>query len=181
MATILIVDDHVLNREILIMALDYAEHRVLEASDGEQALKLVGSERPDLVITDILMPKMDGYEFVSRLRADPAIAATPVIFYTATYRETEAKVMALACGVRWTLAKPSDPDVIARTVQEALGEPMVSLSDSENDPADFETGRFFGLENQLTASSRDLKTNLDNLDAKIAEGGARTPAGTEKQ
>src|SRR4051812_38436070 len=53
MATILIVDDHVLNREMLMMALDYGEHRLLEAADGLQALKLVSAERPDLVITDI--------------------------------------------------------------------------------------------------------------------------------
>ncbi|MFL6658097.1 MAG: EAL domain-containing protein [Massilia sp.] len=120
-ATILIVDDHVLNREFLITLLGYGGHRLLEAPSGVEALKLVQSEKPDLVISDILMPNMDGYEFVTRLHADPSTAQLPVIFYTATYREREAIQLAESCGVRWVLPKPSDPDVILRTVHEALG------------------------------------------------------------
>jgi diguanylate cyclase (GGDEF)-like protein/PAS domain S-box-containing protein len=120
-ATILIVDDHVLNREFLMTLLGYGGHRLLEAADGVEGLRVVRSERPDLVISDILMPNMDGYDFVTRLHADPATAELPIIFYTATYREREANQMARACGVRWVLPKPSDPDVILRTVHEALG------------------------------------------------------------
>jgi len=120
-ATILIVDDHVLNREFLMTLLGYGGHRLLEAANGAEGLKAVRAEVPDLVISDILMPNMDGYEFVSQLRGDPATAGVPVIFYTATYREREAIKMAEACGVRWVLPKPSDPDVILRTVHEALG------------------------------------------------------------
>lgn len=120
-ATILIVDDHVLNREFLMTLLGYGGHRLIEAGNGIEALKVVQRERPDLVISDILMPNMDGYEFVTRLHSDPATARVPVIFYTATYREREAIQMAETCGVRWVLPKPSDPDVILRTVHEALG------------------------------------------------------------
>ncbi|QYF93793.1 EAL domain-containing protein [Massilia sp. PAMC28688] len=120
-ATILIVDDHVLNREFLITLLGYGGHRLVEASNGVEGLAMVRKERPDLVISDILMPNMDGYEFVTRMQGDPATADIPVIFYTATYREREAHNMAEACGVRWVLGKPSDPDEILRTVHEALG------------------------------------------------------------
>jgi diguanylate cyclase (GGDEF)-like protein/PAS domain S-box-containing protein len=123
MATILIVDDHVLNREFLTTLLGYGGHRLMEAPDGIEALKAMRQERPALVIADILMPNMDGFEFVNCLKADPAIADVPVIFYTATYREREARVMAAACGVRWVLPKPSDPEVILKTVHEALGMP----------------------------------------------------------
>jgi CheY-like chemotaxis protein len=100
MASILVVDDHLLNRHFLMSLLGYGGHRLLEAEDGAVALDIVRSERPDLVISDILMPEMDGYEFVTRLRADPSIASTPVIFFTATYREREVKVLADACG-KW--------------------------------------------------------------------------------
>ncbi|HEY1149281.1 MAG TPA: EAL domain-containing protein [Pseudoduganella sp.] len=120
-ATILIVDDHVLNREFLMTLLGYSGHRLLEASSGIDGLKVMESERPDLVISDILMPNMDGYEFVSRMKANPKTADVPIIFYTATYREREAMAVAEACGVRWVLPKPSDPDVILKTVHEALG------------------------------------------------------------
>src|SRR5471032_867249 len=120
-ATILIVDDHVLNREFLMTLLGYGGHRLLEAANGAEGLTMVRAEKPDLVISDILMPNMDGYEFVTRLHSDPQTADVPVIFYTATYREREAMAVAESCGVRWVLPKPSDPDVILRTVQEALG------------------------------------------------------------
>jgi diguanylate cyclase (GGDEF)-like protein/PAS domain S-box-containing protein len=120
-ATILIVDDHVLNREFLLTLLGYGGHRLVEAANGVEGLRMVKAERPDLVISDILMPNMDGYEFVTRLHSAPETADLPVIFYTATYREREANKMAKECGVRWVLPKPSDPDVILRTVHEALG------------------------------------------------------------
>src|SRR6059036_3797088 len=81
--TILIVDDHPTNREFLITLLGHQRHRLLEASDGAEALALVRAERPELVITDILMPTMDGYEFVRQLREDVAIADTEIIFYSA--------------------------------------------------------------------------------------------------
>ena len=91
MATILIVDDRPANREFLMTLLGYGGHRLLQAADGAEALATARAERPDLVIADILMPTMDGYEFVRQLRADPAIARTPVVFCTAHYHEGEAQ------------------------------------------------------------------------------------------
>ena len=73
MATILIVDDRESNRELLSTLLGYRNHRTVEARDGMEGLERARVERPDLVITDILMPTMDGYEFTRRLRADPAL------------------------------------------------------------------------------------------------------------
>src|SRR5438045_1146124 len=100
----------------------YTAHRLLEAATGAAALERVRAERPDLVITDILMPTMDGYEFVRHLRADPDLAPMPVIFYTATYSEPQAKALADSCGVQIVLPKPCDPERILAAVNEALGE-----------------------------------------------------------
>jgi diguanylate cyclase (GGDEF)-like protein/PAS domain S-box-containing protein len=135
MATILIVDDHVLNRQFLMVLLSYSGHQLIEASDGVEGLNAARSRKPDLIISDILMPNMDGYEFVTRLRAIPSVAATPVMFYTAAYHEREAKVMALACGVRWILPKPSDPDLILKTVQQAIGLPLRPAPPAKPDAA----------------------------------------------
>ena len=99
MATILIVDDHPVNREFLVTLLGYGGHRLLQAADGAEALVLARAEHPDLIIADILMPTMDGYELVRQLRADAAIAQTPVIFCTAHYLEHEARTLAQQCGV----------------------------------------------------------------------------------
>src|SRR2546421_3252123 len=121
MATILIVDDRPTNRQFLLTLLGYGGHRLLEAANGAEAIESVRAERPDLVITDILMPTMDGYEFVRHLRADPGLASLPVIFYTATYSEPQAKALADSCGVRIVLPKPCDPERILAAVNEALG------------------------------------------------------------
>ena len=94
MAQILIAEDRAVDRRFLATLLTFHGHGVLEASDGAEALAIVLSERPHLVISDVLMPTMDGYEFVRQMRAIPAVAATPVIFYTATYHEREARALA---------------------------------------------------------------------------------------
>ncbi|VTR94811.1 multi-sensor hybrid histidine kinase : Multi-sensor hybrid histidine kinase OS=Chthoniobacter flavus Ellin428 GN=CfE428DRAFT_6228 PE=4 SV=1: Response_reg: GAF_3: PAS_4: PAS_4: GAF_2: PAS_9: PAS_3: HisKA: HATPase_c: Response_reg [Gemmata massiliana] len=121
MATILIVDDRPANREFLVTLLGYSDHRLLEAGDGAEGLALVRAERPDLVIADVLMPTMDGYEFVRQLRAEPAIANTRVIFYTAHFHEPEARRLAVDCGVAAVLTKPSEPEVVLQTIETVLG------------------------------------------------------------
>ena len=121
MAKILIVDDRPFNRQFLLTLLSHTGHTLMEAADGAAALEIVRAERPELVISDILMPTMDGFQFARQLRAEPAIAATAIIFYTATYREPEARELAEACGVRTVLPKPSDPDVILAAVESELG------------------------------------------------------------
>jgi diguanylate cyclase (GGDEF)-like protein/PAS domain S-box-containing protein len=120
MATVLVVDDNAANRELIVTLLTYKGNRPLEAADGAEGLALVFKERPDLVICDILMPTMDGYEFVRQLRADPAIAHTEVIFYSAHYREQEAHNLARACGVSRVLIKPCVPEDIIEAIDGAL-------------------------------------------------------------
>ena len=66
MATILIVDDHETNRGLLTTPLGYRNHRIVEARDGAKGLERARPERPDLIIADILMPTMDGYEFTRK-------------------------------------------------------------------------------------------------------------------
>src|SRR5262249_18633616 len=122
-ATILVVDDRPANRAYLISLLGYGGHRLLEACDGVEALERVRAERPDLILSDILMPTMDGYEFVRRLRADVQGAQIPVIFCTATYQERQARALAEACGVQEVVAKPADPEVILQAVARVLGLP----------------------------------------------------------
>src|SRR5690349_17096384 len=109
MAKILVVDDKPLNRLLLIEILKYS-HEILEAGDGAEALTLAHAEHPALVISDILMPTMDGYELVHRLRTDTSIPYCPVILYTAVYHEREARSLAQASGVNQILFKPCDPE-----------------------------------------------------------------------
>src|SRR5579883_1354795 len=135
MATILVVDDQPPIRHLLTAFLSTKGHRILEAGDGAEALAMVRSRRPDLVITDILMPGMDGYELVRQVRSDAAVAATPVIFYSAIYHQMEAQALARACGVPHIITKPADLDVIGETVEAALAErpTLVSVPAAEFD------------------------------------------------
>jgi PAS domain S-box-containing protein len=120
-ATILVVDDRAANRQFLVALLGFSGHRLLEAADGQEALAAARLARPDLIVSDIVMPVMDGLQLVQQLRDDPLLARTPVIFYTATYRLREARQLAEACAVFAVLSKPSEPQVILATVNAALG------------------------------------------------------------
>ncbi len=162
MATILIVDDHAINRRFLLTLLGYGGHRLLEATEGASALNIVRTELPDLVITDILMPNMDGYELVTHMRAHPSMAKIPVIFYTASYRAREAYSMAEACGVQWVLAKPAEPELILQTVQEALG----SAQEKNVSPylsASIEADKFSAINDQLREYLGELGDGSDQL------------------
>src|SRR5438046_8052480 len=120
MPTILIVDDRPTNREFLVTLLGYQGNRLLEAADGADALAQVRGQRPDLIITDILMPTMDGFEFVRQLRAQPWSRDIPVIFCTADYHEREAWGLAKTCGVSQILTKPCEPQAVLAAVANAL-------------------------------------------------------------
>jgi two-component system cell cycle sensor histidine kinase/response regulator CckA len=128
MATILVVDDRAANREIARATLDHGGHQVIEAFDGQQALTLAKSSHPDLVLTDVLMPGMDGYQFVRALRGDPATAGIPVLFYSANYRADEAQPLATAFGVSRILSKDASPEELLDAVAEALREKPARLA-----------------------------------------------------
>jgi CheY-like chemotaxis protein len=123
-AKILVVDDKPSNRRVLVAALKAARHDPFEAENGAAALDLARARQPDLVITDILMPVMDGFEFAKRLRGEAVIAATPIIFYTTTFRGPEARAMATLCGVHTVLPKPCPAKTLLAAVNKELGVPV---------------------------------------------------------
>jgi response regulator RpfG family c-di-GMP phosphodiesterase len=121
MAKILVVDDLPADREYLEVLLGYAGHRVLSAADGEEALRIARVQRPDLAIVDIVMPTMDGLEFVKRLRADSNMSGTRVMFYTASFLRDEAARLASAGHVEKVIVKPAEPESIIKAVNDILG------------------------------------------------------------
>jgi signal transduction histidine kinase len=120
MALILIIEDRPIDREFLATVVRSSGHDVVETSDGEEALRVLAETPVQLIISDILMPTIDGYELVRRLREQPALASTPVVFYTAAYHEREARALADECGVVDVLTKPSTADALLARVDRAL-------------------------------------------------------------
>ncbi|WP_332673222.1 EAL domain-containing protein [Aromatoleum sp.] len=166
MAVIAVVDDIPANRELLATILKALGHRVIEAADGAAALEIVRSEAPDLVICDILMPTLDGYEFVRQLRAEPAIADTRVVFYTAYYLEEEAQQLAKACGVIDILGKPSDPEEVIRVVTRALGVPHEKPGSGLPQP-EFDRQHLQLMTGKLAEQVAELQIARDKLEALI--------------
>jgi CheY-like chemotaxis protein len=134
-ALILLADDNADMREYLSRLLA-AHYRVEAVADGEEALKAIGRRVPSLVHSDVMMPRMDGMELLSRLRADPRTATVPVILLSARAGE-EAKVDALDAGADDYLVKPfSARELLARVdahlkIASVRGEVMESLRCSE--------------------------------------------------
>lgn len=157
---ILVAEDDPEARELLILLLGAADYSVLEAADGHEALQLVRSERPDLLITDIVMPRMDGYELVRRVREDRSIASTPVVFCSASYHERDVRAMARSLGVLQTLAKPYDvaavQSVIAQVLSKATQSPIALRVE---EAAAFEMHATQDRLSALVAFSRQLFTN----------------------
>ncbi len=120
MATILIVDELPGYRRVLSTLLGREGYQCLEAADGVEALERARIDRPDLVISDIHMPRMDGHELAFRLWTDPAIMRTPVIFYTADRHDPRDAVLVQQWGVAHVIARSADSDQILRAVEETL-------------------------------------------------------------
>lgn len=165
MATVLIVDDRTANRDFLATLLAYGGHRVLPAADGAEALVIIAREHPDLVIADVLMPTMDGYELVRQIRADPRIAETPVIFWTAHYHEREARALAAKCGASAVIIKPSESEEVLRAIETAL---RVLPSTAAPDPvADFDSEHLRLITGKLSQKADDLRSTNERLSALI--------------
>jgi DNA-binding NtrC family response regulator len=113
--TVLVVDDEPLNVDLLEQELAGAGYRTLAASSGEQALQLAARESPDLILLDVMMAGIDGYEACRRLKADAATRPIPVIFLTAL-AETFEKVRAFKLGAVDYVTKPFEPDELLARV-----------------------------------------------------------------
>ena len=174
MATILIVEDRPIDRKLLATTLRSHGHEVVEASDGEEALRVLTHLGAHLVISDILMPTVDGYEFVRRMRANPALASIPVIFYTATYHEHEARALASQCGVVDILTKPSAAEAIMATIDRAL-KPSTRLQRVPIDGTGFDREHLHPISSTLAARIDRFRLIKEQM-AAVDEGAQRIAA-----
>ncbi len=120
MAKILIAEDERDIRELVTFTLRYAGHEVIQAANGEEALALTREGVPDLIMMDVRMPKMTGYEACRLIKADDKIKHIPVVFLSAKGQETEIQT-GLEVGAADYILKPFAPDQLIKRVSEILG------------------------------------------------------------
>jgi len=134
MTKILVVDDIEVNRLLLNDLLESHNYEVSLAEQGDQALAMVKDDPPDLIISDILMPVMDGFALCRSLKANEHLSHIPFIFYTATYTSRKEKAFAYELGADRYLVKPDDFDVIFHAIEEVLAEYRQRESKPPNKP-----------------------------------------------
>jgi DNA-binding response OmpR family regulator len=119
MAKILVADDDRDVRELSIFTLRFAGHEVLGASSGEEAVNQAKLNTPDLILMDVRMPKMNGYEACKLLKTDQSTSSIPVIFLSARGQESEVQA-GLSVGAVDYILKPIAPDELTETVKYHL-------------------------------------------------------------
>jgi PAS domain S-box-containing protein len=118
--TILIVDDNPANIYILKSLLESEGMKVITAKNGKEALAKAHSHPPDLIVSDILMPVMDGYTLCRHWKSDDQLKHIPFIFYTATYTEAKDEKFALSLGADLFIIKPQEPEVLINMLSKFL-------------------------------------------------------------
>jgi putative two-component system response regulator len=155
-ATILIVDDIAANRETLRELLDMPGYEIIEAANGPTALRLARETPPDLVLLDVMMPCMGGYEVCRRMRADPALADVPIIMVTAL-DDPESVLAGLEAGADDFLTKPVNGGILRARVRTRLN-------------------RYRRLVDSLRACEERFRVMFDLLEQKVAECTAQLEA-----
>ena len=172
---ILVVEDVPNILELLDVTLRFKGYPVVTACDGEEALELVSKKEPALVITDIMMPRMDGYTLGFNLRRKPETSHIPIIFLSATYVTPEDKAFAISLGAVRFLEKPVDTEDFLLTVAEVLTDDQLTLS-PPMDKQQFLQGYTRRLEiklghknAQIVRNERLLETLPDSLKSAFEE------------
>jgi adenylate cyclase len=145
---ILVVDDNETNRDILVTRLNVHGYELLQAADGEEALTAVRQHLPDLILLDVMMPKLDGIEVTRRLKGDPSLSFLPIILVTAK-ADTKDVVTGLDAGADDYLTKPVDQTALVARVKSVL--------------------RIKALHDQVQAQAADLAMWNQTLEKRVSE------------
>lgn len=153
---ILVVEDIPNVLELLEVTLKFQGYPVVSAHNGQEALELLDDITPALIITDILMPKLDGFALVQQLRTDTDTQDIPIIFLSATYVTPEDRAFAMSLGVARFLEKPIDTEEFLLTIAELLSLEHITV------PRPLEQPQFYAGYRQR------LKTKLEHKNRQIA-------------
>ncbi len=170
---ILIVDDNADDRNILRHYLAHVALVILEAVNGEEGLVIATAELPDLIISDALMPKVDGFEFLREVRRSTVLRDTPFIFYSAVYTGNKDKELALSLGADAFMVKPLEAEEFLRQLKSLL-EKLDRTKERPVSELLEEDEKFLKIYSQMVAAKleekvRDLELLHKNLESRVAE------------
>lgn len=117
---IIVIDDDMVNRKMIAGILEKRGFPVLTARDGEEGLKLIEKEKPDLVLADVLLPKLDGLELCQAVKSNPDLSEIKVVLMTAVYKTAGMRAEALSQKADAYLEKPVSEDMLLKTISSLL-------------------------------------------------------------
>jgi PAS domain S-box-containing protein len=170
---ILIVDDHEQNNYMLEVLLKGAGYSTRQVTNGQEALEELKHNNIDLIISDILMPVMDGFELCRRIKANKKFCKIPVIFYTATYTGTQDENFAIKIGAARFIEKPCEPEILLKAINEVFNSGIHENKDPIK-PAEEEVLKLYNerlvrkLEQkmlELEKETKELRKTQNSLDA----------------
>jgi len=154
---VLVVDDLAYNRRSLKGVFQSAGYQVVTAEDGEAALRLIRTDRPDVVVTDILMPNLDGFQLCRAVKTDPNLASIVVIFYTGSYTDAKDREFGMSLGAAAYLVKPLEPRELLSEVSRAVGQPEPTLEPRRHVGETFSTAYADRLASKLQDKVAELQ------------------------
>ena len=172
MPHVLIVEDHEENRNLLKMLLEANGYRVTAAGDGLEALTAARRDPPEVVVSDVLMPKMDGFALCRAWMQNTALSPIPFIFYSATYVRVEDEQFAMAQGAVRYLIKPLQADVFLRELRAVLQQWAGRVAPSPDPPLDDATSQALHA-SALARKVEDKMAQLEVANRKLQESEAR--------
>lgn len=163
----LVVEDTEDSRLLLVDQLEVQGYEVESAVNGVEALEMAHTSPPDIIISDIMMPKMDGFELCRLVKADPQLKKIPFIFYTATYTDPQDEELALALGGVRFLIKPLDPHALMASIQEVLtalqAKELPILQMPQKDNLELEKMHLHSVSRKLDIKIRELEQEREAL------------------
>lgn len=166
MNKVLIVDDNDQNRYILEKLFEARQLQVMSAENGKIALEKAYADPPDLIVSDILMPVMDGYSLCKIWKTDERLKQIPFIFYTATYTEPKDEAFALALGAEQFIIKPQEPHILIELIEGILKEKTINKP-ANRMPLGSEMEFFRHYNDVLFAKLEKKMLDLEDVNARL--------------
>ena len=175
--TILVVDDRKTDRKLVSTILTSNGYEVAEAVNGIEAIEYLKKSKPDMIISDIMMPGMDGFSFLRELKKNKSLSGIPFIFYTAHYVSEKDKELAASLGASRFLIKPTEPKDLLYEIKTTLEEydigvtaPVNPLIRSEEEYLKLYSDRIFRKLEEKIIELEDTKKFLDTVLSDMGDG-----------